>query len=207
MVMAGIVLIASFLLITTVWLVATLRANDLDLSSRKRKMLVLLAGAQVVMLGLVAYVAWPMLPPGLSQRAEVAERFMNLIHMGDSEGAIGMIVNTDEEKLAELGRLLANPENQPVSWALEPPNRGNAIHGTAVFPGGGEFGVFIRLTWEWPRARWAVTDVDIGEASSVTRILAFFYTQFIPFDWFSSAVVIVSWIFLILSALTVRKFG
>lgn len=181
--MVQIILTAALLIITTIWLIAVLRARDLSLPEKRRRMLRIWAAVQVVVFGLQVYGSWPYLPPALAQREVVAERFMTAVSLGDVDAAIAMTGIDDQTKLAKLHGDISDPANQPVRWELEEPNKSHFFLGTAIHPDGDKSDVLLGLSWEWPRARWAVVGVDIEDSASVNRIVAWGNTQFIPYNW------------------------
>jgi hypothetical protein len=203
--MMRIIFTAVFLLITTAWLIYTLRSKGVGLTGRVRKYVIVWGTVQVILLGLTLYAIWPMLPPVLSQREVTAEQFMTAVAAGQSERAMTMVINSTETDVAELRTNLANPANQPLSWELRSPNRRHILVGTAVFPDSQSKDVVLHLTWEWPRARWAITGAEFGNEIGQGNVRSWLYTEFIPLSWIISWVQIASVIGLFLVWRTIRE--
>lgn len=165
-----------------------------------RKSIAILLGWLVLMLLVFAYGLWPRSSGVLARRSEVAEAFMTNLSIGNSQAALEQIIHAPE-KYAAIARDFSNPDNFPVSWVLETPNRNDVIKGQALFPDGKELEVTFYLTWDWEWARWGITGVYFGQVSNEAKMYFDLTHTTLPYHWFGWGIAIVS---LVLVGLGIR---
>ena len=174
-------------------------------TSREHLTYIVLIGWQILMIALLAYIAWPLSSFGLSQRNEIANEFMSSLNSGKNEVALEIITSTSAEEYSAIFQDVSDPNNKPVSWDLQAPNSNNIVLGEAVFPDGEVLDVALFLEWEWEEARWGISGVEFGRDLSEARIRFWLYDTFLPYAWFRMGVIVVGIICIIFSVLMVRN--
>ena len=146
--------------------------------SRTKQQLIFLGGIHVLLMILLAYAAWPLLPAGQAQRSEAIEAFLSNLREGDTLSAISMIVPAPEEEIAVIQTSLSASENRPVSWEVTEPNSKHYAFGEATFTDGQTLDLFIGLEWEWEKARWGITLLEFGREISTSKARFYLYSTF-----------------------------
>jgi hypothetical protein len=127
----------------------------------------------VFLLALLIYTALPFLPLewARTQSLQAANEFLKELKEGDSQSAQEWLSDDigAEYYQEEIQPNLANPANQPASWALEvtgylPP--AYVVTGLVTLDGGKEIPVEIHTQWEWERAAWKIYGVRYNPYSS-----------------------------------------
>ncbi|WP_420630174.1 hypothetical protein [Candidatus Leptofilum sp.] len=203
--MAAIASVMILLILSLIFLAIFCRPRWGVFRTRMKQRLMILVGLYLLLVLLLAYAAWPLLPSGQAQREVAIDSFLSALSEGETQTAMSMIVPAPDEELSVIRAALSTPENRPVSWEVTEPNRRDYAFGTVTFADGQTLDLFIGLEWEWEKARWGVILLEFGREQSTSKARFYLYSTFLPYSWFRGGAIYLSLFCILFTVWQVRR--